>query len=85
MKRCPRLLCESDNITPCPVRIVAAIAMGIYHFGIIYVVGVEHTVVAFSSLSDYLKDMAILVGATGPAIGLKSYMHGDAPQQEDVK
>lgn len=77
----PRLLCEPyDDITPCPVRVIAAIAVIVYHIGIIYTVGYEHAAVGFGALSDYLKDMSIFTGASGLSLGVKSYMHGDAPQ-----
>lgn len=76
----PRLLCEPyDDVTPCPVRVIAAIAVVVYHIGIIYTVGIEHTPVGFAALTDYLKDMSIFTGASGLSIGAKSYMHGDAP------
>lgn len=82
----PRILCEpGDDITPCPVRVVAAMTVIVYHCGIIYIVGVEHAHVVFDMLSEYIKDMMILAGVLGPAIGVKSYLRGDAPPPGDSK
>lgn len=80
----PRLLCEPyDDTTPCPVRVIAAIAVVVYHVGVVYAVAVQGMIVTSAVLGDYLTHMAILTGATGPALGVKSYMHGDAPQPGD--
>lgn len=82
----PRLLCEPyDDATPCPVRVIAAIATVVYHIGIVYAVVVVHTSIGFSELNMYLRDMALLTGVTGPALGVKSYMRGDAPEPGERK
>lgn len=73
----PKILCEPDNVTPCPVRVGGA-AVGIfYHAGVGYILGIERLSMGFPELSMYCTHMMGLLSTIGIGVGIKSACKGD--------
>ena len=73
-----KMFSESDNSTPCPVRIGSGVTAFIYHIAAVIGVwlGVIHLDMA--SMGMYLQHMVTLIGTTGASVGVKSVLKGDA-------
>ena len=73
-----KLFTESDNQTPCPVRVAAGATNVIYHMAAIAGVYIGAIHLDIVTLGQYLQHMATLIGVSGATVGAKSMMRGDA-------
>jgi len=76
--RWPHWLCEPDNVTPCPLRIMGTLAITGYHGLLAFMLGHQHAALTMADLGTYLDHMSIAGGSFGAAIGAKSLMKADA-------
>lgn len=75
----PKILCEPDNVTPCPVRVVLSGATAVYHAAATY--GFIFKGIAFDieTLGKYLEHMCLVGGTMAGGTGIKSVLKGDTP------
>jgi uncharacterized integral membrane protein len=70
---------EPDGSTFCPVRILAALAIVIYHIAASIGVATNSIHIDMAALHDYVRQMIEFVGTTAASVGAKSLMRADAP------
>jgi hypothetical protein len=81
-----QMLTEANNSTLCPVRILGAVAVSIYHIAAAIGVAVGSIHIDMSVLGDYVRQMIEVTGTLAASVGAKSLMRADAapppPPQE---
>lgn len=73
-----KLLSESDNATPCPVRWGGAITAFIYHAGAVFMLAFQGFHLDMAALGQYVQHMATLIGVVAGGAGVKSILKADA-------
>jgi hypothetical protein len=73
-----KMLTEGDNTTPCPVRVATAITAFLYHAGATVGLVMHDMHLDMATLGQYIQHMALLIGAGGGTVGLKSALKADA-------
>lgn len=74
-----QMLTEANNSTLCPLRILGAVAVSIYHIAAAVGVWVGSISIDMAVLGDYVRQMIEFVVAIGGSVGAKSLMRADAP------
>ena len=74
----PKWLCESDNATLCPVRMMGTMGIVGYHALLGFMLGHQHAALSMADLGTYMQQMSTAGVAFGVGIGAKSVMKGDA-------
>jgi len=70
---------ESDNKTPCILRILSTVTGILYHAAVFSGLYLGAIHLDMASIGLYLQHMVTLTGTAGGAIGVKSILKGDAP------
>lgn len=78
IERIKQMLTERDNATTCPVRVIIALGVVIYHLGAGFGVALGSIHIGMAELGQYVQHMMTVVGVSGGALGVKSVLKGDA-------
>ena len=73
------MLTEPDNVTLCPVRVILAMGVVGYHWGVVS--GLWNGSIKFDigTLGQYAQHILEFVAGGGAGVGIKSGFKGDAP------
>jgi hypothetical protein len=74
------MMSEGDNVTLCPVRILGAVMVGIYHLGASVGVATGKINLDMGALGEYVRQMIEFIGTIAASVGAKSLMRADAPR-----
>ncbi len=78
----PKILTESDNVTPCPVRIGTTIATALYHLGVLVGMDLGTIGITMTTMGLYVNQVMTLLGVGGTVVGVKSVLKADAKGDE---